>query len=80
MAKSKIKLWINSLSIESAKNPEVKIKNDGASKQWSTHMNDDVAAYLSVLNCDLTDIWLNCDIFSLYKCKKNREAINLASL
>lgn len=33
IAKNKIKLWTNSLSIENAKNPEVKIKNDGASKQ-----------------------------------------------
>jgi hypothetical protein len=33
-------------------------------------MKDKEAAYLSVLNCDLTDIWLNCAIFFINTLKK----------
>ena len=40
-------LWISSLSIEMARKPDVRIKNDGIKRQWIMHANENVIDNLS---------------------------------
>ena len=57
-ATNKINLWINSLSIVKDATADESIINEGARKQWATHNKDNDTAALSLLNCDLIDIFL----------------------